>query len=263
MFRWSPSVGRPSMTPADFWRVCGKLTIYVNTKECFIVPYRNTGQKTFICKSGGFRVSSFSAPGILTRSLIVSEGQVQTRSQITESVILANGSVKTTNGFLSRDIIVADGDVEVAYDISDSLVIARGDIRIQTSADRSVLIAGGKVMIGKTLKSVDQNLELANRVTENSHHPLGFISFFELSDVGVEVEAADGGVRVSKLVADGPMAAAAVREGDVITKVGEHAVKSAEELRRRLRDASAVKGEATLTLRRGTATLQRRVAIPD
>jgi S1-C subfamily serine protease len=140
------------------------------------------------------------------------------------------------------------------------VVVARGNIKLGGYVSGSAVIAGGKVMVGKTLKP-----PLRERlvIEENVRRPLGFVSFFELDQVGVEVATADGGVRVMGLMAGKPLAAAGVQKGDLVTKVGGSAVGSPEELRRQLRDASGTRGEARLTIRRGGETVELRVVIPD
>jgi hypothetical protein len=258
---WSPLNNRPTITPDQFWHIAqDELFVYSKTK--YEVPSKHESGKVIIAWPAGIRAPEVIVPETCNYSLIIAWGPVRTKVYISGSVILANGDVTTATGQCSSSVIICDGDVVIADRILRSMVIAHGDIRCDASAIGSVLIARGKVEIKKPDPRSEKG-ESANRIEENTRHPLGFISFFELSDVGVEVESAEGGVRVSKLTADSPMALARVQDGDVITKVGDHAVKSAEELRRRLRDASAVKGEAVLTLRRGASTLQRRVTIPD
>jgi hypothetical protein len=257
-YYWTPTNSRSRITPKDFW----PSPLFRKSNGRYIIPSGNNGGQAVRCSPGGYIARTVVAHNITRSALVVVEEATVERG-IDTSIILANGDVCCTDGTLATAIIFCDGDVDIAERVINSVVIAHGNIRIGSFPSRSILIAGGKVTIAKPDKRVEKNPELANKIQENSRHPLGFVSFFELSDVGVEVESADGGLRVSNLVAGGPMAAAGVQERDVITKVGEHAVKTAEELRRRLRDASAVKGEAVLTIRRGAATLRRRVTIPD
>lgn len=257
-YYWTPTNSRSRITPKDFW----PSPLFRKSNGRYIIPSGNNGGQAVRCSPGGYIARTVVAHNI-TRSALVVVEEATVKRGIDTSIILANGDVCCTDGTLATAIIFCDGDVDIAERVINSVVIAHGNIRIGSFPSRSILIAGGKVTIAKPDKRVEKNPELANKIQENSRHPLGFVSFFELSDIGVEVQAAEGRERVSKLIANGPMASTGVREGDVITKVGEHDVRSAEELRRRLRDASAVKGEAVLTIRRGAAILQRRITIPD
>src|SRR5262249_35184595 len=99
-------------------------------------------------------------------------------------------------------------------------------------------------------------------VQEKVPRPLGYVTFFELSTVGVEVKEADGVVKVTAVEEGKPFAKARVKAGDVITAVNGKKPESAESLRRLLRDALAV-GDATVTLRRGDKTETVTVALPE
>ncbi len=99
-------------------------------------------------------------------------------------------------------------------------------------------------------------------IDENATKPLGYITFFELAVVGVEVVATEKGVRITKLADGKPFAMAGVQVGDIITEVNGKKPDSAESLRRRLRDSLA-NGDATVTLKRGDKTETVEVSLPE
>ena len=124
----------------------------------------------------------------------------------------------------------------------------------------SVLIAGGKVTLGVVEQRVPKGHH--NVVQQSVPDAFGYVTFFELSTVGLEVKAADKVVTVAT-VADGKaVAKAGVRAGDVIAEVNGKKPDSAESLRRLLRDALAL-GDATLTLKRGDKIVTVKVALPE
>jgi membrane-associated protease RseP (regulator of RpoE activity) len=208
--------------------------------------------------------------------LVVSRGPVRAaKGIISQSLILATGDV-TCGDRMDSSVVICEGDVKVGKHVSKCLIIARGNITIREYADRSTLIAQGSVTIAKPPEPVsavpfaDPERELRRReewrertvVEEKAVRPLGYITYFELSTVGVEVKAVDKVVAVAA-VADGKaFAAAGVKAGDVITAVNGQKPESAEALRRLLRDALAV-GDATVTLKRGDKTVTVKLALPE
>lgn len=204
------------------------------------------------------------APGVvspvgLPGDIVVSRGNVEVTRAIMESVVFATGDVTARNGLYSV-VIVCDGDVTLTdSSTSKALIVARGNITIRGGAEASTLVAGGKVTLGEKRRT---DADLYNVIKENETNPLGYVTFFELSTVGVEAKLADTAIKVTA-VADGkPFAKAGVKAGDVITGVNGKKPDSAESLRRLLRDALAV-GDATVTLRRGDKTETVKVALPE
>ena len=163
-----------------------------------------------------------------------------------------------------KSVLVCDGDVNLTEGfIGTCVVVARGNITAAGGADTSVLMAGGKVTLGKerlTKRQADGGHY--NVVVEGEPNTLG-LTFFELLDtLGVLVKAEGGNVTVANYKVRGAFAAAGVEIGDVITAVNGKKPDSAESLRRLLRDAVAV-GDATLTLRRGDKTETVKVSLPE
>jgi hypothetical protein len=209
--------------------------------------------------------------------LIVSRGSAAGRV-IYDSVVLANGDV-TAKG-VAKSVVVCDGDV-TADDIANSLIIARGriDVRRPTGC---TLIAGGRITVGEFPAIMSEPINptcdpllvpalvrdfLVRRdrewvtLLERNSYPLGFITFFELARIGLEVRSGCA-VAVSAVTAGSACEKAGLRVGDVVLDVGGTRPADAEGLRRALRDALAV-GDATVRVRRGTQVIAVILALPD
>lgn len=202
----------------------------------------------------------------------VSRGPVRIDGSLDESVLLANGDVSIGlkgphHGACQSSIVVTDGDVEVGGKTTNSLVVARGNIVVRGHAEFCRFVAGGRVTVENPLDfrnqidgSPDPRVPV---VEEKQRNPFGWVTWFELIDVGVVAEMCDGGVLVTAVNPGNPFAAAGVQKGDVVTHVGKDAVATPDDLRRRLRDAHATAGQATVTVRRAGQTTDLRVRMPD
>jgi len=210
------------------------------------------------------RNECIQAPGIVSpagflNGVIISRGNVETERAIQNSVILANGNVTAVSGIVDS-VVICDGDVTLTKRfLYRSLIVARGDIFIKQGATQSVMYAGGKVRLEKERNTKGN---LFNEVNENMSKTAGFVIFFELSTVGLEVKAAKDVVQVSAVGKDKAFAKAGVQVGDTILTVEGKKPDSAEWLRRLLRDALAI-GDATITLRRGEKTETVKVSLPE
>ena len=199
----------------------------------------------------------YEGVGKLNSCLVVVNHKATIADRISSSALILNDTLLLTAG-VYKSVVVCDGDVlgTAAY---DSLVIARGNIRFTSSLNNSVLIAGGEI----TCDWPDATATTSrNTIQSRQRSPLGFVKFFELSRMGLEVTDTEKVVRV-KAVADGKaFAAAGAKVGDVVEGVNGKKPDSAESLRRLLRDALAV-GDATVTVRRGDATHTLKVTLPE
>ncbi len=199
-------------------------------------------------------------PTGIINNLIVSRGSVWTEKTIQASVVFANGDV-TSRGVMLSSVVVCDGNVTVTdSDIAQALVVARGNITVKGRAACATLIAGGKVTLGDPRKPKSEHH--FNVIVENEPNSLGFITFFELSRVGLEVKVADGAVQVAKVEAKSESEKAGVKVGDAILDVNGKKPADGESLRRLLRDALAV-GDATVNLQRGKDTINVKLSLPD
>jgi hypothetical protein len=207
--------------------------------------------------------------------LAVSRGPVSAKKFTVGSLVLANGDVTTDDCTHS---VICDGDVRVKGAL-DSLVIARGNIDVKV-ARGCVLVACGIAKAEKVpnvgfppvpkdpaaLTRWKAEVEDAERimviVRDKEPKPLGFVTFFEWSAVGLEVKAAEKVVGVTKVTARSAAEKAGLEAGDLILEVGGKRPTDAESLRRLLRDALAV-GDAAVKLRRGDQTLTVKMSLPE
>jgi type II secretory pathway component PulC len=194
----------------------------------------------------------------IVTSLLVSQGSVRSSHGIKGCVILSNGSVESED-WISDSIIVCDGDFRGVW-LRNSIVIAGGNVRCER-ASMSVICTRQSLTVNPPKTSSHLNPLVRNLIREGARNPLGFVRYFETSDVGLEVAAADGGVRVEKCDLAQPPGKAGLRAGDVVTAVDGKPADSPEALRRLLRRAT-VAGETKLAVTRGTERLELTVAFP-
>ena len=215
-------------------------------------------------KLGACRRIAIVSPEVTTTrtisdSLVISRGLVQSKG-VGWSVIFANGDVLCDDD-LTNAVVISGGDIRLKRLNKDSVLIARGNITAPVALG-CTLLAGGTITFTEK-KWTPQDPNLQNIVKEGESKPLGFITFFELSQIGLEATDKDKAVRVAKFTDASPLRKAGVAVGDVVMKVNGTPVATAEELRRALRDATATKGEATLNVGRDGKATDIRVPLPD
>jgi PDZ domain len=206
---------------------------------------------------GGILAPEVDDPWALTMNIIVARGNVRADACINSCIVFANGNV-AVGTYFSGSVIVCDGDVETRDRVLSCLIIARGNIKARGTVAMSTLISGGKV----TVKEVATDEIGKPIIKENVAKPLDFVTFFELSAVGVEVKVADKAVQVSTVAKGKAFAKADVQVGDIIVEVNGKKPTDTESLRRLLRDALAV-GDATVKLQRSDKTETVKVALPE
>jgi hypothetical protein len=211
--------------------------------------------KPYALYQGGIMAPGVSsAKGGFVNNIVVSRGDVRTPKSLCDSIVFANGDI-TVGHHLTGSVVVCDGDVTVEGG-AGGLVVARGSIHVKGPVSDCILAAGGKIP-NKVTKPRDFVVVIAQEPT-----PFGFVTFFELKTVGVDVAVTANEVRVRAVAGGKPFAKAGVRAGDVITAVNGKKPDSAESLRRLLRDVLAV-ADASVTLRRGDQTETVSVSLPD
>ncbi len=205
---------------------------FVRTDEPFRPQARIGKGNRIPCHSVGIIAPEIESPNSIYKAFLVSRGIVRTRDNISQSVVIANGDVAGYT--VTNAIIIADGDITITL-ATDTILIARG--KINTAA-----ATGSHLSVGETIKfrypgmsPGDPNLGNTAKESETKH--LGFLTFFELSRVGLEVTAKDKSLRIAKLTDGSPLRKAGVAVDDVIAKANGVFVTTAEELRRALRDA--------------------------
>ncbi len=195
--------------------------------------------------------------------LIMSRGTVCVRKNLNNSLVLATGDLDVGES-MHKSAVICDGDVVVGG-MGGCFVIARGNITVDGSGYENTLIAGGTVTFKKPVQLPNQQTlpkGSEDLITEKNTKPLGYITFFELSTVGVEVKVADKAIQITAVTDDKPFAASGVKVGDVIIEVNGKKPDSPESLRRLLRDALAI-GDATVKLQRGDKTETVKVVLPE
>jgi hypothetical protein len=159
---------------------------------------------------------------------------------------------------IKRCVIISGGDFLYQDPMQESIAVADGIIRIEQNPHKCLLIARKgldvpalgyrrcKIQPGEGLILDKQSLGI---VASPTKRPLGLIRFFEVSDVGLTLDA----LKVTKVA--GPLAKAGVKPGDVFTHVDGIAVKDAEALRKALRRRYAILGYGAFTLTRDGKSL--------
>jgi hypothetical protein len=182
----------------------------------------------------------------MVRALLVAPGTIKV-DKIGASVILGGNSVIAGN---CSAIMLADGDVK-AEKLS-GIVVTHGSVTCK-SADGAILVARGTINCEIVRDSV---------IRQNNPKLLGWARFFEISDAGLEVAAADGGVKITSIADKQPPQKAGLRAGDVIISLDGAAIKDTEQFRRLLR-RSTVQDSSKFTLRRDGKTLELTASFAD
>jgi hypothetical protein len=173
-------------------------------------------------------------------SLLASPGPIKT-GRIHDSVILGGDTVKVRT---APGILTADGDV--VGDWIGGIVITRGSVKSKIDIDGGLVLAGGKVTGVRRPGAI---------IRDNQPKLLGWVRFFEIADAGLDVELADGGVRVTKVIDQQPPQKTGLRAGDLITAMDGKPFKDIEEFRRLLR-RSTVQNASKFTVRRDGTSLE-------
>jgi hypothetical protein len=195
--------------------------------------------------------------------LVVARGPVRAPQCISNALILATGEVKAGDN-VTDSVIVCDGNVRTGK-LFRCVVIARGNITVEGQAETATLIAGGKVTITRPQVPDGEPRAVFQRrvvVSENDANPLKFVTFFELSRVGLSVRAGGDGLTVATVAAGSACDKGGLKGGDAIVDVGGKKPTDGDSLRRLLRDALAV-GDATVRVKRGDDTTTVKVALPE
>jgi hypothetical protein len=221
------------------------------------------GEKDYFVFRGAVLAAGVDEPHSF-EGLIVSRRAVHVRKSLSNSLVIVTGDVIVRES-LGKTAVICDGNVHVGLGMGSCFVIARGDVTVEGASNLNTVIAGGKVTLKNPITQTEASklqYDMEDRVLSNATRPLGFITFFELSTVGIEVSAVDKAVKVAAIERGKPFDHAGVWVGDVITEVNGMRPDSAESLRRLLRDALAI-GDAAVKLQRGEKTVTVKVALPE
>ncbi len=230
---------------------------FVRTDEPFRPQARIGKGNRIPCHSVGIIAPEIEPPNSIYQAFLVSRGTVRTHNDISQSVIIANGDV--TGYTVTNAMIIADGDITITP-ATDTILIARG--KINTAA-----ATGSHLSVGETIKFRYPGMspgdpDLGNTAKESETKHLGFITFFELTRVGLEANVAEGAVPVAGVKAGSTGDKAGVKVGDVVRDVHGKKPTDTESLRRLLRDAIAL-GDATVKLKRGNDIVTAKRSLPE
>jgi hypothetical protein len=228
-----------------FLKYAGKVPV----KVVPLAQYKRTGNDGASFFARGTAIQTDRLQG----DLFVCSGAVQAQ-RIHIAALFAGGPVEVQRQ-LTSSVVVCDGDITVRGLAGDCLIVARGKVTLQQPHEVGScwIVSGKDIVMSKKTRPIQCVL------SENDPRPLGFIRFFEVSQAGIEVEAAKGGVRVKAAAAGKPFARAGLAAGDVITAVNGAAAGDPESFRRLLRHHLVREEEITLRVLRGDKALTLRI----
>ncbi|MBY0455958.1 MAG: PDZ domain-containing protein [Gemmataceae bacterium] len=155
------------------------------------------------------------------------------------SLVVCDGDVECVNqAHLNGCVVIARGSIRCQPDLRfpQSNLYAQGDIIAKGShTSDGLLFAGGKIDVPAFGKGAKERVEKAG--VKECPFP---VRFFETADVGVEAAFKDGKLTVAKLTPGSPLAKHGVKEGDVVTRVNDKDITSADDFRRELRYSVAL-----------------------
>ncbi len=214
----------------------GRESLFIHSRQRFTFP---TDIGVFV------RADGMDGERIMPRQVLVSSNGIAVRSGIRRTIILATGGPCHVMHIWDA-ILICDGDIECAESIGNSVVIANGSVKCG-DARNSMIVATGSITSRQKKDPTVTRLE-------NEPNPFGFIKWFTVAEVGVEVAAAKDAVRIEKLH-DGKLPLkAGLKVGDIVTAVDGTKVDSLASFRRRLL-RGVVNEYCTLTVQRGGKSL--------
>jgi hypothetical protein len=176
--------------------------IYISPERCF---EKDAGENQNVIVT-----NSVSFDDLVGDRGIVSRDGVVAGNSFGYSLILSNGNavVRGEDSSIEHCLILCDGDVEVDT-IWRSVVVARGRVRYKKRDDDSLIIEGDRAALGK-------------------------FSFFELSDVGLQVT--EKPALAAKVVKkDNAFARSGFQAGDRLLTANGKKIESANDFRRTVR----------------------------
>lgn len=204
---------------------------------------------------------------MLARNILVSAGPIGVAdpgSWTAYTLYLTNDSIS----FSARgSIVVCDGEFKgsphhsliiaragVSYgNIGACVILSGGPVRChakQGTISNSTIISMSTVEVPATTKVINNSL-----IKQNQPDALGWVKFFEPARVGIEVEPADGAVRIKKLDPARSFAKAGLHTGDLVLALDKAPVKSAESFRKLLRHGLAGQKPLTFEVQRAGKAL--------
>lgn len=203
------------------------------------------GRRVFVTAAGAFERSGLVAGA----SGGVRRARPPTEPGLYQAVLLANGPVALTG--TRRALVVADGDVTITgpADLWRTVIVADGSVTLagpgRVTMEYARVYAAGSIDLPAGEAGIDCVFRAGGKVRVGpaavkdaaegvKDLPFG-IRFTAPVDFGFRAEVAGGGMAVAAVEAWSPLARYDVRPGDVVTRVGFEAVRTAAALRRTLR----------------------------
>jgi hypothetical protein len=226
--------------------------------------------------SGRKIMSTYDTPIILARGEQVSIKRDKDNPSIVLSIVAASEDVRLDVS-APYSLIIAGGDIK-ASSLDGSILVCDGDVELLERPHAGLIIARGKVTCRRKLTGCVVRSENYYQfrdgkriiIKDGTPDPVGFVKFFEFSDVGLAVSDRDqkeepiqDGVRLKDVRKDSTFASG-LRTGDVVTALDGTKATSPEVFRRLLRRKLGQGGPIlTFTVRRGKEILDVDIPIKD
>ena len=214
------------------------------------------------CEGVGCEVSKVRLNGLkggvtlLGGCLVVSAGPLQHITGVENSVVFVNGDMKWITG-ITNSIIFCNGDLGDVTGVDRSVVICTGEFEGSTTANDNVFDVhkmGGHTTSNDNvyinLKAVKATQQSGNQFIQTDDGPSGLFTLFDPATMGVELRAAEGGVRVASIRDGTPFAKVGFQKDDLVVGVDKAPDASVEAIRKYLRRRAAG-DEAVFKVRRG------------
>ena len=187
----------------------------------------------------------------------------------------------TVNGVLisDQDVVFANDQLPKGAEdhrgVSGVIIVARGNITLPLECGTCVILAGGTVTFpdncqfggvvrcgGKAIYNGKLHRHSKLDIVENDPKALEPFKFFDVAMLGLSAQpGTDKALMVTEVDAKSDLAKAGLAKGDVFLQVDGKPAKTADDLRKLLR-SGYVRGEAKLTIRRGTETKELAAVFP-
>ncbi len=225
----------PIRSAKEFDRVNPRELLFIDLRQRFVLSEPRCG---FVRAEG----IETAGRGWMQGVLVSSDG-IRLRLSGPQSIVFVSGQASVTD--IRDTILICDGDVQVDDCITTSIVVAKS---VKCFGARNSVIAATGNITSRQAKDPTASW------LENEPNPFGFIKWFTIAEVGLEVAAAKDAVKVEKLH-DGKLPIkSGLKVGDVITAVDGTKIDSPESFRRRLM-RGVVNEHCTLTVKRGAMSL--------
>lgn len=175
--------------------------------------------------------------------------------------VACDGGIGDRNGVLRarNSVVVCRGNV-IGDHINNSVLLVDGDIDLKWDGDgnlrNSLIRASGEIRLPKGAKPANCTIEAHAKDATAPY------KFFALSDVGLSVVDAEGGLLVTAAKADTPFGNCGLAKGDLIRAIDDAPAGHSEAFRKAVRRALVRQGDCLLTVTRGDKTHDLPVFFP-